>query len=43
MNTSTCFANHVLEEIVYAQQISLPTEDDKRKNNTISKRKGRIP
>jgi len=29
MNTSTCFANHVSEEVVYAQYISLPTEEDK--------------
>ena len=29
MNTSTCFANHVSEEVVYAQCISLPMEEDK--------------
>ena len=29
MNTSTCFANHVSEEVVYAQCVSLPTEEDK--------------
>ena len=29
MNTSTCFANHVSEEVVYAQHISLSTEEDK--------------
>ena len=29
MNTSTCFANHISEEVVYAQYISLPTEEEK--------------
>ena len=29
MNTSTCFANHVSAEVVYAQCVSLPTEEDK--------------